>query len=111
MEENVSALAARMLVLEREFANLKQATDQQVQRLDNAIGEMRTNLVQLGEKVDDRMTELRNTLGTVTTSALQSMPKWAVEASERKSIIINTLTGLVCALAAGLIELIVYYHH
>jgi len=104
-------VATRMLVLEREFENLKKATDQNVQRLDNAIGELRAGLLALGEKMDDRMTELRETLAKVTSSALQSMPQWAVEASERKSVIISTLTGIACALAAGIVVLIVNFHH
>lgn len=103
-------LSTRLLVLEKEMANLKQTTDTQIQRLDRAITDLRTNLVALGEKVDQRMAELRDTLSTVTTGALQSMPQWAVQASERKSIIISTLTGLACALGAGIIALLMQHH-
>jgi phage tail tape-measure protein len=107
MTMDESNIAARMLVLEREMANLKQSADAQIQRLDNAIGEVRAGLNQLGEKVDGRMAELRDTLANITNGALQSMPQWAVQSSERKNIIINTLTGIVCALIAGILALVV----
>jgi hypothetical protein len=104
-----SNIVARMLVLEREVAILKQSADAQIQRLDNAIGELRASLNQLGEKVDDRMTELRDTLNKVTTGALQSMPQWATQSSERKNVIINALTGIVCALIAGMLAMLMHH--
>lgn len=104
-----SNIVARMLVLEREVAILKQSADAQIQRLDNAIGEVRASLNQLGVKVDDRMSELRDTLGKVTTGALQSMPQWATQSSERKNLIINLLTGVVCALMAGMVAMLMHH--
>ncbi len=104
-------ISTRMMVLEKEMANLKQTTDSNIQRLDNAIGELRSSLISLGEKVDDRMAELREALSHVTTGALHSVPQWAVQASERKSAIISTLAGLVCALAAAMITMLAMRLH
>lgn len=81
--------------------------DRKFENLDTAINDLRGYMTSLGERVEDRMGELRDSLHNIENNSLQSIPPWAVSASDRKSTIITVLTAITCTALAALFMVLV----
>jgi len=80
-------------------------------KFDNFDNKFATKFDQLDNKIDKKLEAINNALTQVTTNAINAMPKWAVEASDRKNQIIIGLFGLLAAAIGSVVTVLIYIRH
>ena len=112
-------------VLWNDHKNFKLDVQKKFEILDDDIADLRSYLKTLDEKLDEKfeasntrvdskfdsinnkidtkLESINSAITNVTLNAINAMPKWAMEASARKDLIINALVMLLAAALTGIV--------